>query len=127
MWEDKKPKFDFISFAPHPEYDGVTTTLRDGLGCSTPAINFLSRNNFAFIEYVERTTSCEIVITPQTYPKEDLREMGFIGQEKSTAEAKKTVLEKLATSKSEQVYVHRVSDAWEVEWNEIRLVVPGQL
>lgn len=126
-WQDKKPKFRFISFAPHPEYDGVNTTLRDGLGCSTPAINLLSRNNFDFIKNVERATGCEILITPQTYPKEDPREIGFVGTEESIKEAKKLVLEKLAISRSEQVYVHRVSDAWEEAWNYIRLVVPGQL
>ncbi len=127
MWAEKKPKFHFISFAPHPEYDGVTTKLRDGLGCSTPAIKFVSRNDLKFIKHVKRSTRCEIAITPQTYPKEDPREIGFIGQKGSIAEAKNMVLEKLATSKSEQFYVHRVSDAWEVEWNEIRQVIPGQL
>jgi hypothetical protein len=125
--EDKKPTFDFINFAPHPEYDGVATTLRGGLGYSTPAINILGRDGFAFIKLVERTYGFKIAITPQTYPKEDPREIGFIREEKSIAEANKMVLKKLATSKSEQVYVHRVSDAWEVEWSQIRLVVPGQL
>lgn len=127
MWEDKKPKFRFVSLAPHPKYHGVTTTLYDGLGCSTPFIKVLAKKDFEFVKHVERTTGCEIIITPQTYPKEDPREIGFIGTKESIAEAKKLVLEKLAISRSEQVYVHRVSDAWEEAWNEIRVVVPGQL
>ena len=76
---------------------------------------------------MERTAGCEIIIPPQTYPKEDPRKIGFIGQKENIAEAKKMVLEKLKISRSEQVYVHRVSDAWEMEWMEIRRVVPGQL
>ncbi|PMD36915.1 hypothetical protein L207DRAFT_586601 [Hyaloscypha variabilis F] len=127
-WEaDKdKPKFSFISFAPHPKYDGTTTTLRDGLGFSTPAINLLLRNDCSFLKYVERTTSARIDIPAQNYPGEDPREIGFTGTKEGIADAKKLILDKLSTAKSDKVYVHRVSDAWEA-WNHIRRLMPGQL
>jgi hypothetical protein len=108
MWEGKKPNFRFVSLTPHPEYDGVSTTVYDGLGCSTPFIKVLANKNFEFVKYVERTTGCEIIITPQTYPKEDPREIGFIGTKERIAEAKKLVLEKLAVSRSDQINFHRV-------------------
>jgi hypothetical protein len=66
MWVDKPQKFRFISLALPPLLNGNTTILRDGLGCSTPAINLLRRGNFQFIKQVERSTGCEIIITPQT-------------------------------------------------------------
>lgn len=127
MWEDKKPKFRFVSLAPHPKYDGVTTTLYDGVGCSTPFIKVLAKKDFEFVKNVEQTTGCEIIITSHTYPMDGPREIGFMGTKESMTEAKKLVLEKLAISRSEQVYGHRVSDVWEEAWNEIRPVVPGQL
>ncbi|KAE9378788.1 hypothetical protein N431DRAFT_450727 [Stipitochalara longipes BDJ] len=76
-WENDKdkPKFSFISFAPHPEYDGITTTLRDGLGCSTPAINLLRRNDCSFLKCVERTTGVRINIPAENYRGEDPREI----------------------------------------------------
>lgn len=126
-WEAEKdrPKFSFISFAPHG-YDGVMTTFRNGLGCSTPAVNLLRRNDCAFLKYVERTTGVRLDIPPQNYRDEDPREIGFSGTKEGVAGAKKMVLDKLSTSNSDKVYVHRVSDAWEPEWNNIRRVVPGQ-
>ena len=68
-----------------------------------------------------------IIVPPENYRGEDPREIGFIGKKESIADAKKMVLDKLATSKSEKVYVHRVSDTWEVEWEGIRQLRPGEL
>jgi len=125
--ESDRPKFSFISFAPHPGYDGTTTTMRDGLGCSTQAIDLLRRNDCAFLKHVERTTSVRLNIPSQNYPAEDPREIGFTGTKEGIEAVKKLILDKLSTSESDKVYVHRVSDAWEPEWNNIRLVLPGQL
>jgi len=90
-WEEEKPGFHFISFAPHANYDGVTTTMRDGIGCSTPAVNLLTRNGGTFLNYVQRVSGCEIIIPPVTYRGEDPREIGFIGTKESIAVAKEMV------------------------------------
>jgi hypothetical protein len=89
---------------------------------------------FTFYFYIEissaahlANTLCCFDIPPEAHRGEDPRQIGFTGKKESVEVAKETVLDQLATSNLEKVYVHRISDAWEAEWNEISLVVPGQL
>lgn len=123
LWTDSKPKFQFISFAPLTKFGN--NTRYDGLGVNTSAVNFLRRKNWEAVKDIERSTGCVLTITNQSYPSEDPREIGFMGQKESIAAAKKLVLEKLANY--EQAVVTKVADAFEDEWLQIRLVRPGEL
>jgi hypothetical protein len=123
LWTgNNTPQFHFISFAPRTKLDG---TRYDGLGVNTPAINFLRRKNWEVIKNIERSTGCVITITNQSYPGEDPREIGFMGQKESISEAKKLILEKL--SNCEQTVLTKVANKFEDEWLEIRQVRPGEL
>jgi hypothetical protein len=122
---ENEPKFHFISFAPHPQYDGVSTTYYDGLGVNTPAVQFLGRNNWAVVKKIEKSTGCVITVARQSFRNEEPREIGFMGGEKSIENAKALVLEKLATF--EKTIVTKVADVYEDEWLNLRQVREGEL
>jgi hypothetical protein len=127
MWNENPPKFYFISLATPPSYRGVIAMQRDELACSTPAVNLLRQNNFAFVKQVERSIGCVVNITPQNYPKEDPREIGFVGTDESIKAAYMTIWKKLKDHRSDRIYVHRVKDAWEPKMEEIRFPFVGEL
>lgn len=123
LWTENKPTFKFISFAPLTKFGD--DTCYDGLGVNTPAVNFLRRKNWEAVKEIERSTGCVLTITNQSYPGEDPREIGFMGSKESNVEAKRMVLEKLATF--ENAVVTKVADTFDDSWLQIRPVRPGEL
>lgn len=121
LWGNKEPEIYFVSLCPPPKYDGARTILRHGFGCNTPAIHLLEKNHSTFIKEAEGLTRCEIITVPFKINQEDMREIGFVGTDEEIKAAYMMIYEKLMEHKSDQIYVHQVSNTLETYPEEIQL------
>jgi hypothetical protein len=92
---DKKPTFEFVSFAPIAR--GNDSRVRDGMMVSSKNIRKLRAGDWVFVKRLQANTECEIHIPDEEYPREDPREIGFWGTRQSIDAVKLAIEERLVS------------------------------